>query len=191
MTFKEWLCSSYPNPSKHGEWGLGHIISLIIIAAFIVVSTLLLKKRSEKDKRLVLLILAGTIMFFELARRVINLCITPNLNLHLVLRILLPRPGCAISCWLVMIAVFLNKKTLYNRKRASKKALFVTVFWYIFVKTISRQATAQSWKGAFYHAKQPHHREQPQSAENRQSPPACRAGFQCTPSNRAFLQSRP
>ena len=52
MTFNEWLCSSYPNPSKHGEWGLGHIISLIIIAAFIVVSTLLLKKRSEKDKRL-------------------------------------------------------------------------------------------------------------------------------------------
>ena len=114
MTFKEWLHSSYPNPAKHGEWGLGHIISLVIIAAFIIVSTLLLKKRSEKDKRLVLFILAGTILFFELARRIINLCITPNLNLHLVLRILLPRPGCAISCWLVMIAIFVNKKALYN-----------------------------------------------------------------------------
>ena len=30
------------------------------------------------------------------------------------LSILLPRPGCAIACWLIMIAVAVNKKAMYN-----------------------------------------------------------------------------
>ena len=114
MTFIEWITSKYPNPSISGEWGTLHILTLVLIAIFVVASSIVLRKRDEKVKRLVLIILASILVVFELARRVINLCITPNLDLNSVLRILLPRPGCAISCWLVMIAVFVNKKYFYN-----------------------------------------------------------------------------
>ena len=114
MSFKEWLFSSYPNPSTSNQWGLGHIASLVLIALFVVISTILLKKRSAKDKRLVLIVLASLILFFEIARRVINFCKTPGQDLIQSLRTLLPRPGCAIACWLVMIAVYVNKKIVYN-----------------------------------------------------------------------------
>ena len=114
MSFKEWLFSSYPNPSTSNQWGLGHIASLVLIAIFVVISTILLKKRSAKDKRLVLIVLASLILFFEIARRVINFCKTPGQDLIQSLRTLLPRPGCAIACWLVMIAVYVNKKIVYN-----------------------------------------------------------------------------
>ena len=114
MSFIEWLYSSYPNPSTNGQWGSGHIISLVIIAIFIVTSTLLLKNRSLNDKRIVLVVLASLILFFELARRGVNFCRTPDQDLLQTLKTLLPRPGCAISCWLVIIAAFVNKKTVYN-----------------------------------------------------------------------------
>ena len=114
MKFIEWIYSTYPNPYKDGHYGLLHILSLVLIAVFVIASTIILRNRSNKTKRGVLFVLALILIDFELARRVINLCKTSNLDLNLVLKILLPRPGCAISCWLVVIAVLVNKKQVYN-----------------------------------------------------------------------------
>lgn len=114
MSFRNWLLSNYPNPRIDGQFGLLHIISLLFIVAFIVTSTILLRKTSEKTKRKVVFVLAGIILFFEIARRVINLCKTTDYGINNILKILLPRPGCAISCWLVIIAVIVNKKYFYN-----------------------------------------------------------------------------
>ena len=114
MSFKEWLFSLYPNPHIDGQYGLLHIITMVFIAALVVVSTLLLKKKSEKTKRIFLCILAAIILTFEIARRVINFCKGSDFTVNSVLHILLPRPGCAISCWLVIIATFINKKFFYN-----------------------------------------------------------------------------
>ncbi|MBR5192665.1 MAG: hypothetical protein IKW33_04570 [Clostridia bacterium] len=61
-----------------------------------------------------LIVLASIIIFFEVARRIINLIKTDDYSLLNLARIILPRPGCAISCWLVVIAVFVNKKFMYN-----------------------------------------------------------------------------
>ena len=114
MTFIEWLYSSYPNPHVNGQFGLAHILTMVCIAIFVVLSTIFLKKKSQKSKRIVLFVIAMIILIFELARRGINFCKTTDYSLNNVLRILLPRPGCAISCWLVIIAVIVNKKFLYN-----------------------------------------------------------------------------
>jgi len=113
MKFIEWLYSSYPNPHVDGQYGLGHILTMVCIAIFIVLTTIFLKKKSQNSKRIVLFVLATLIFIFEVARRVINLCKTTDYSLNNVLRILLPRPGCAISCWLVMASVIVNKRFLY------------------------------------------------------------------------------
>ena len=114
MNFIDWINSAYPNPHIDGQYGLLHIITMLLIAAVIITSTLLLKNKSEKNKRIFLIIIACIILFFEIARRVINFCKTTDYSFNNILRILLPRPGCAISCWLVIISVFVNKKFFYN-----------------------------------------------------------------------------
>ena len=114
MTFLEWLLSSYPNPSIEGQYGLPHILTLLFIALFVVFSSLILKNKSHKTKRIVLLVIASIILTFEITRRIINLIRMPDRTLLLYLKTILPRPGCAISCWLVIIAVYFNKGFLYN-----------------------------------------------------------------------------
>lgn len=114
MKFIDWLYSSFPNPHIDGQFGLLHILTLLFIVAFVVVSTILLRKANEKTKRIIIFVLAGVILFFEVSRRVVNLCKTTDYSTNNILKILLPRPGCAISCWLVIIATFINKKFFYN-----------------------------------------------------------------------------
>lgn len=115
MTFKEWICSSYANPAAPGDgvFGLLHIITLVLCAAMVVVSTILLRNKSEKAKRIFLFVLAMIILFFGIIRRIVGLC-TKELNFNTIMYILLPRPGCAISCFLVILATIFNKKTWYN-----------------------------------------------------------------------------
>lgn len=114
MTFKEWLYSSYENPHINGQWGWLHITTLVLCIAIIVAIALLFKNKSQKSKRIVLFVIAGLILFFELARRVITLTQSSSYTFNQILWILLPRPWCAISCWLFMISTLVNKKSLYN-----------------------------------------------------------------------------
>jgi hypothetical protein len=114
MTFSQWLFSTYPNPKVDGAWGIWHILTMILCAAFIVASTILLKNKSERLKHTVLLSLAIVIVVLGVMRRINGFIMADELTLNRVLRILLPRPGCAISCWLVSIALIVKKKFFYN-----------------------------------------------------------------------------
>lgn len=115
MSFKEWIFSSYENPRIDGQWGWLHITTLVICIALIVGLSLLFRKKSVKARRIVLWVLVGLILLFEIARRIINFCkATGPFSAHDVLHILLPRPWCAISCWALIIATIFNKKFLYN-----------------------------------------------------------------------------
>jgi uncharacterized membrane protein YwaF len=114
MSFKEWIFSSYDNPSIKGQWGLLHISVMILIALLVVGITLLLRGKDQQKKRVVLFVFAGLILFFELTRRIIFFVKSDNFSAHEVMRALLPRPWCAISCWMVMIATIVNKKFFYN-----------------------------------------------------------------------------
>lgn len=114
MSFIDWITSSYPNPSIDGRWGWLHITVLILCIALIVAIALIFRKRSEKSRRIILCVLVGLILLFEIARRIINLCKTDDYSFHNLMYILLPRPWCAISCWSLIIAAIFNKRFLYN-----------------------------------------------------------------------------
>lgn len=73
MSFSDWIYSSYPNPGINGQWGLLHIIVLVLCIALIVAFALIFRKRSLRTRRIVIWVLVGLILFFEIARRVINL----------------------------------------------------------------------------------------------------------------------
>ncbi len=113
MSFKDWLFSSYDNPSINGQWGIGEIITVILCIAIIVTATLLLRKRSDKSKYIYILIVVMLLLSFEIARRVINLCKTTDFSFNHILYILLPRPWCAISSFCIIASVFVKKKSFY------------------------------------------------------------------------------
>ena len=114
MKFLDWLYSTYPNPHVNGEWGTLHITVLAICIAFIVISSLLLKKADRKIKHTILYIMAGIIFAFGVIRRIVGFINMTDATLNNILTVLLPRPGCAISCVLVILAVLINKKYFYN-----------------------------------------------------------------------------
>lgn len=115
MSFIQWLYGrDFNNPSVNGQWEFLHIITLIICIALIVGITLIFKKKDEKSKRKVMLIISGILIFFELARRIVNISNPITFTKYNLLWVLLPRPGCAISVWLVMLSPFINKKWFYN-----------------------------------------------------------------------------
>ena len=114
MSFMDWLYSSYPNPAVAGQYGWLHIAVMVFCLLFIVVVSLILKNADNGPKRGVVIALAIVLLVFEIARRTINILKADDLTTQTLLHILLPRPACAISCWLVIIAAFVNKKTFYN-----------------------------------------------------------------------------
>lgn len=113
MTFKQWLFSELPNP-HHSPYTIWYGLALIFIVSFVIISTILLKNKSQRTKRNVLLILVLILTSFELIRRGVNLYKTTDYSLHNTLHILLPRPGCAISGWLVIFATLSDKKWFYT-----------------------------------------------------------------------------
>ena len=114
MSFSEWILSSYPNPSKNGQWGLLHILVLLLCVATILTATFLLRKKSTKAKRIYFIILASLILVFEITRRIINLYKATNPTFNSIMHILLPRPWCAIACWSLMLSVIINNRNYYN-----------------------------------------------------------------------------
>lgn len=114
MSFTDWLFSTYPNPATDGAWGPLHIITLVLCIGFIVASSILLRNKSERLKYYILFCLGVAIVVLGVVRRINGFILANELTLNNVLRILLPRPGCAISCWLVVAALIVRKKFFYN-----------------------------------------------------------------------------
>ena len=115
MTLKDWIYGTgFDNPKVNGEWGPLHIITLIICIALIISISIIFKNKDDKAKRKVLLIISGILFFFEIARRIVNITNPITFTKYNLLWVLLPRPGCAISVWLVMFAPIINKKWFYN-----------------------------------------------------------------------------
>ena len=136
MTIRDWILSVYTtdNPTINGAWGTAHIL-VLISCTVLCVGLAFLRKTPYKVRRSVNITLASLILFFELARRIINLYkmqyvefeTTAAFNDHLVY-ILVPRPWCAISCWLTIASPIINKKPLYNV--ASMCALICAIIFF-------------------------------------------------------------
>jgi len=114
MTFHDWIFSNYPpNSSIGGQWGVLHILTILVCIAFIV-GLSMLSSKSEQTRKLVIRILVAVILFFEVARRIINIIKGGEYNFQDFCRTILPRPWCAIACWSMIFTVITQKKFMYN-----------------------------------------------------------------------------
>ena len=114
MSFKDWLFTNYPGATKVQPWGIMHILTLVGCIALIVVFALIFRKKDDRARRIVLWVLVGLILLFEIARRCINFAKMSDYNFTSIMHLLLPRPWCAISCWALIISAIVNKKSFYN-----------------------------------------------------------------------------
>ena len=80
----------------------------------IISVSIIFKNKNYKTKRLILLIIASILLFFEVIRRIVNITNPITFTKYNLLWVLLPRPGCAISVWLILLSPFINKKWFYN-----------------------------------------------------------------------------
>lgn len=122
MSFIDWLFSNRPEglELKNDPWGLLHIIVLLSCIGISILISVLFKDKKEKKKHLVLFIIAMVVLFFEISRRVINftkgdfILDDGSIDFKSIIYILLPRPWCAISCWVLISSIFIKKKFFYN-----------------------------------------------------------------------------
>lgn len=115
MTFKDWIFSNHPEGDSYsGQWQFPHIFTLCLCIAVILTLTFLFRNKNQNTRNNVVRILTLCILFFEISRRIINIIKGNIVDFHSFLYVLLPRPWCAISCWLLIIAGAFNKKTFWN-----------------------------------------------------------------------------
>ena len=135
MTFSQWLFGEIENPVINGRWGFWHILTLVICVVCIV-SFYYIVKRSGNPKRTkacILYTLAGLIAFFEVMIRFVYFMKLyyfqhPSMAGTGFWWIMLPKPWCAISCWLLVACVFVKKPFFYNF--ASLSALLCAVIFF-------------------------------------------------------------
>ncbi len=133
MSFQDWIYSRYPNPRENHQWGALHITVLVACILAIVLLAIFFRKR-EKGKTVTLYVLTGTILFFEILRRLLN-ATRPAFyggevgDFLAWTRLIVPRPWCAISCWLLIVSAIVKKKFFFNL--ASMSALICAIIFFI------------------------------------------------------------
>lgn len=130
MSFKDWLFTNYPGDTKVQPWGVMHILTLLGCIALIVILAQIFRKKDDRARRIVLWVLVGLILVFEIARRCINFAKTSDYSFTSIMHLLLPRPWCAISCWALIISAIVNKKSFYNFASISSLLCAIIFFAY-------------------------------------------------------------
>ncbi|MBE6982988.1 MAG: hypothetical protein E7435_01695 [Ruminococcaceae bacterium] len=137
MSFTDWLFGGIENPVTNGRWGILHILTLVICAVCIVGFYFIAKKSPDpvKAKRRIICTLAGLIAFFEIIIRFVYFMKLyyfqhPEMAGTGPLWILIPKPWCAISCWLLIACVFVKKAFFYDFSCLSALLCSVIFFAY-------------------------------------------------------------
>ncbi len=115
VTLYDWIFSNYPMQRSivDGRFGPVHIATVLLCVA-IILRIAMCRHQSPQRRDRIICNLAAVIVLFEVSRRVINFSRGYDLDLHTVLYMLLPRPWCAISCWLTVTSAMFKKRYLYN-----------------------------------------------------------------------------
>ena len=115
MTFRDWIYTRRPpNDGYNGQWQFPHILTFCLCIAFMIFLSFMFRKKSKNTRLTVVRVLAGIVLFLEIARRIISYKKGEMFDLNSTLTHLLPRPWCALSCWMLIFASIFNKKTLWN-----------------------------------------------------------------------------
>ena len=123
---KEWINvwffeQNIDNPWEGNQWGIFHILTLVFIALIAVGIWLLYKysKNKEKYKKTVLITLASLIALLEVLIRIqyftrLYYFKDPAVGHMDPFWIMMPKPWCAVACWLLIASPIVNKKFFYN-----------------------------------------------------------------------------
>ena len=123
---KEWINvwffeQNIDNPWEGNQWGVFHILTLVGILLASVGIWLLYKysKNQEKCRRIVLIVLSSLITLFEILIRIqyftrLYYFKDPAVAHMDAFWIMMPKPWCAIACWLLIASPIVNKKFFYN-----------------------------------------------------------------------------
>ena len=131
MTFKDWIFSNHPTGDEYaGQWKFPHIFTLCLCIGIILFIAFFFRKKDQRTRENVLKVLALVILFFEITRRIINIAKGSIVDFDSALYVLLPRPWCAISCWLLIISAACNKKTWWTF--AGINALLCSVIFFAY-----------------------------------------------------------
>lgn len=128
MTFREWILSDYTrNPSVSGQWGALHIATLAACIALIIAIAFFGRRRPRYSRENIIIFLTACIFVLEIARRVVNI-VKGVSDFDHFLYIMLPRPWCAISCWLLITSVLVRKA--FFRSFAAMNALLCALIFF-------------------------------------------------------------
>lgn len=139
MSFTDWLfeAEGFVNPPKQGQWGVLHILTLVLCVLAIITFYFISKKVNNKErfKKIVIHALVYSILFFEIVSRIVYIVRMYYYNDPLMadydlIWVLLPRPWCAVACWSLIASIFVKKKFFYNY--ASLSALLCSVIFFIY-----------------------------------------------------------
>ena len=137
MSVSQWLFGGIENPVVNGRWGLLHILTLVLCVGCILGARFWVRHSAnpEKVKRRILCTMAGAIAFFEVMSRFVYFMKLyyfhqPEMANTGALWILIPKPWCAIACWLLIACVFVKKTFFYNF--ASLSALLCSVIFFAY-----------------------------------------------------------
>ena len=132
ITLHNWIFSEYPiqrSMEVNGRFGPIHIATLLLCIT-IAVRIAACRHQTPQKRDRIISNLAALIVLFEVARRVINFSRGYDLDLHTVLYMLLPRPWCAISCLLTVLAAMFKRRYLYNIAAMSSLLCAIVFFAY-------------------------------------------------------------
>ena len=116
MTFKEFWTNENNPTLEAGSSVITNrqlVVWLIVIVASVLL-TINFSQKPQKARQVLLYVFAGTLLFFEVASRVVNFIVTPNLSFGDIIKILLPLEICSVVVWVVIVAIFVKKQFMYN-----------------------------------------------------------------------------
>ena len=116
MSFHDfWTNQNNPSlPKSEYLYGTRHIIVLALVIFTSIVLSLIFYRKSQKAKNILIVVLVSILLFFEIASRVVNLCIETDFSWQNIFKIILPLHVCSVMVWILIIAAFTRKQVLFN-----------------------------------------------------------------------------
>lgn len=114
MTFHDfWTNENNPSlPKSEYLYNTRHILVLVGVLIACIILTLIFYKKSEKAKNILFYVLGGTLLFFEILSRIVNLIITTDYSFVNIFKIITPMHICSVMVWVFIIAIFSRKEIL-------------------------------------------------------------------------------
>lgn len=159
MTFNQWFFGGIDNPRVENQWGVLHILTMVLSIALIVAFYFIAKrsKNREKTAKIIIITLVSMILFFEITSRIMYIgkkyfLHQPGMEELSWVWILLPKPWCAIACWALMASVVVNKKFFYNYASLSALLCSFIFFCYPGVGFNNEKLLFDNWYSILTHA---------------------------------------